>query len=245
MRMRAVFITGTDTGVGKTMVAGLLARYLRAQGHQAVTQKWVQTGTCDFPSDLPTHLDLMDVKREAFQAYEADMNPYALELAASPHLAAAHENIRIDTRKIVASFRRLSRRFDTVIVEGAGGILVPLNRKKLFVDLVESLALPVVVVAANKLGAINHTLLTLEALRRRSITVLGVVFNTLDRQQDEIVLRDNPKIVHAFARTPILGQLPWSTDFKRLYHDFEPVAKRIWLEYARTQRSESVDRKGP
>ena len=107
------------------------------------------------------------------------------------------------------------------------------------------MALPVVVVAANKLGAINHTLLTAEALQRRNIAVLGVVFNTLDRQQDETILRDNPKIVQAFARTAILGQLPWSTDPKRLYRDFEPIAKRILFEYARAQSSQSMDRKRP
>jgi len=243
--MNAVFVTGTDTGVGKTIVAGLLARCLCEQGRRAITQKWVQTGTRDYPCDIPTHLALMGAEPEAFQAYEADMTPYALELAASPHLAAAHENVRIDTRKIVASFRRLSQAFDTVVVEGAGGILVPLNEKTLFVDVVESLALPVVVVAANKLGAINHTLLTIEALQRRNITVLGVVFNTLDRQEDEIVRRDNPKIVRTFARIPILGQLPWSTDPAQLYRDFELIAKRILLEHARTQPDKSMDRKRP
>jgi len=243
--MKAVFITGTDTGVGKTMVAGLLARYLCEQGRRAVTQKWVQTGTRDFPADVATHLELMGLSRETFQEHAADMNPYALELAASPHLAAAHEQVRIDTRRIVASFRRLSKKFDTVIVEGAGGILVPLNKRKLFVDVVETLNLPVVVVAANKLGAINHTLLTLEALKRRNLVVLGVVFNSLDRQQDETILRDNPKIVQAFAGTLILGQLLWSQDPKRLYRNFKPIAKRILLEHARTQSDESVDRKRP
>jgi len=225
--MKAVFVTGTDTGVGKTLVAGLLARYLREQGYRAITQKWVQTGTRDFPSDIPTHLKLMGMKQEAIQEHEEDVTPYVFELAASPHLAAAHENTSIDTRKIIASFRRLSKEFDTVIVEGAGGILVPLNKKKLLIDVVETLALPVVVVAANKLGAINHTLLTVEALQTRNIEVLGIVFNTLDRRQDETVLQDNPKIVKTFARVPILGQLPWSTDSQRLYHDFKPIAKKI------------------
>lgn len=239
--MKAVFITGTDTGVGKTIVTGLLARYLCEQGRRAVTQKWVQTGTRDFPADIVTHLELMGLAAEAFQEHAADMSPYALELAASPHLAAAHEKARIDTRRIVASFRRLRKKFDTVIVEGAGGILVPLNKKRLFVDVVEDLGLPVVVVAANKLGAINHTLLTLEALKKRSIPVLGVVFNDLEPQQDETILRDNPRIVQAFARTPVLGQLPWSEDPKCLYRDFEPIAKRTLIEYARTPSDGRVD----
>jgi len=173
------------------------------------------------------------------------MNPYALGLAASPHLAAAREKARIDTRRIAASFQRLTKEFDTVVVEGAGGILVPLNQKKLIVDVVKELDLPVVVVAANKLGAINHTLLTLEALKRRHLTVLGVVFNSLDQQQDETILRDNPKIIQAIAGTPILGQLPWSNNPKRLYREFEPIAERILLEHARTQSDGSVDRKRP
>jgi dethiobiotin synthetase len=225
--MKAVFITGTDTGVGKTIVAGLLARYFVEQGYRAITQKWVQTGTRDFPSDIPTHLKLMGMKPEAIQEHEEDVTPYAFELAASPHLAAAHENASIDTRKIIASFRRLSKQFDTVVVEGAGGILVPLNKKKLFIDVVKTLALPVVIVAANKLGAINHTLLTVEALQARNIEVLGIVFNTLDRQQDETVMQDNPEIVKTFARVPILGQLPWSKDSKQLQRSFKPIARRI------------------
>jgi dethiobiotin synthetase len=232
--MKSVFVTGTDTGVGKTMFVGLLARYLREQGCRAITQKWVQTGTRDYPRDIPVHLELMGVERGAVERHEGDVNPYAFELAGSPHLAAACEGARIDVRKIVASFRRLEEAFDMVIVEGAGGVLVPLSRRKLLVDVVERLGLPVVVVAANKLGAINHTLLTVEALRARGIEVLGIVFNTLDRREDEVVVRDNPEIVKAFARVPILGQLAWSKDFGRLYRRFKPIAKRVVGELSRT-----------
>lgn len=232
--MRSVFVTGTDTGVGKTIVVGLLARYLRRQGPRAITQKWVQTGTRDYPCDLPTHLELMGAGAETIRGYEHDVNPYAFALAASPHLAAAHENARIDTQEIVAGFRRLEAAFDLVIVEGAGGILVPLNEKELFVDVAVDLDIPVLVVAANKLGAINHTLLTIEALKARSVEILGVVFNTVDQDQDEAVMEDNPEIVAAFARIPILGRLPWSQDTERLYRDFEPIGKSIAAKLART-----------
>ena len=239
--MKSVFVTGTDTGVGKTVVAGLLARYLREQGCRAITQKWVQTGTRDCPRDIPVHLELMGVERGAIERYERDVNPYAFELAGSPHLAAACEGARIDARKIVSSFRRLEEEFDAVIVEGAGGVLVPLSRRKLLVDVVERLGLPVVVVAANKLGAINHTLLTVEALRARNVGVLGIVFNTLDRQQDEVVVQDNPDIVKAFARVPILGQLPWSKDAERLYRRFKPIARKVLAKLSRTQPNERMD----
>jgi len=232
--MKSVFVTGTDTGVGKTIVAGLLARYLREQGYRAITQKWVQTGTRDYPCDIPVHLELMGVERGTAGQHEQDMNPYAFELAGSPHLAASCEGARIDVRKIVASFRRLEEAFDAVIVEGAGGVLVPLSRRKLLVDVVERLGLPVVVVAANKLGAINHTLLTVEALRVRDIKVLGIVFNTLDEKEDETVLQDNPEIVKAFARVPILGQLAWSKDTEQLQRDFRPIAKKVLAGLSRT-----------
>ena len=232
--MTAIFVTGTDTGVGKTLVAGLLARYLREQGCRAITQKWVQTGIRDDPFDIATHVELMGVEDDAIQSYAEDMTPYTFQLPASPHLAAARENTRIDPHKIIASFRRLSDIFDAVIVEGAGGLMVPLNDETLLVDVVAALAMPVVVVAANKLGAINHTLLTAEALRTRNIDVQGIVFNTLDPNQDEAVLRDNPDIVKAFAGVPILGQLPWSKDSESLRHDFKPIAKKIWAQLSRT-----------
>ena len=225
--MRAVFVTGTDTGVGKTLVVGLLTRYLREQGYRAITQKWVQTGIREDPSDIATHLHLMGVEPETVQACEGAMNPYVFDLPASPHLAAAHERTRIDPGKIIAAFRTLGDAFDTVIVEGAGGIMVPLNDETLLIDVVGTLDLPVVVVAANKLGAINHTLLTVDALRRRNIEVLGIVFNTLDGDQDEAVLQDNPQIVQAFAGVPVLGSLPWTGDSEALYGRFQPIAKRI------------------
>ena len=232
--MRSLFVTGTDTDVGKTVVVGLLARYLRSQGHRAITQKWVQTGTHDYPCDLPTHLELMGADVETIRGYERDVNPYAFALAASPHLAAARENTRIDTQRIVASFRRLEAAFDTVIVEGAGGILVPLNEKELFIDVAADLDLPVLVVAANKLGAINHTLLTVEALQARNVEILGIVFNAIDRDQDETVIQDNPEIVAAFARVPILSRLPWSQDVEWLYASFEPIGENITTRLART-----------
>ncbi len=232
--MRSVFVTGTDTGVGKTVVTGLFARYLRLQRLQAVTQKWVQTGTRDYPCDLPLHLELMGADAQMIRGYEHDVNPYTFAQAASPHLAAAHENTRIDTQKIVTSFRRLEAAFDSVIVEGAGGVLVPLNEKELFIDVAADLDLPILVVAANKLGAINHTLLTIEALKTRDIDILGIVFNTVDPDQNEAVMKDNPEIVAAFARVPVLGRLPWSNETERLYRSFEPIAENVTARLTRT-----------
>jgi len=231
--MKAVFVTGTDTGVGKTLVVGLLARYLREQGHRTITQKWVQTGLCEDPSDVATHLALMGVGSEAIRGHEDDVNPYTFDFPASPHLAAAREGVRIDPANIIASFEKLSQTFDAVLVEGAGGIMVPLNEETLLIDVVETLKLPVLIVAGNKLGAINHTLLTVDALQKRDIDVPGIVFNTLDPRADEAILRDNPGIVQTFARLPILGSLPWTEDSEALYGQFRAMAQELWTRLTR------------
>jgi len=195
--MRAIFVTGTDTGVGKTYVCGLLLKYLKNKGIKAVTQKWIQTGCksvnesdlgkCDFDSNLRL--------------------PYIFKMPASPHLAANLEKRRISKKIIINSFKALQKKYDFVIVEGAGGALVPVNGKECIIDITAQLNLPVLLVAQNKLGAINHTLLTIEALRKRKIKILGVVFNNA-RDQDKKILADNPKIVAKLGKVKILAILP-------------------------------------
>jgi len=224
--MRAVFVTGTDTGVGKTLVTGLLARYLCRKGFSAVTQKWVQTGCRGFSSDVNFHLKLMDKGRRQMGDYLKLMAPYTFSRAYSPHLAAKIEHKIIDSKKIINSFRLLSKGFDFVIVEGAGGALVPLNSKILLIDIARCLKIPFLVVAQNKLGAINHTLLTVEALKKRDIKILGVIFNNL-KDEDKIVLKDNPIIIKKLCQETILGNLNWEPSLERLYADFIPIASKI------------------
>ena len=150
--MKSVFITGTDTGVGKSVVCGALAGYLLNNGYSAVTQKWVQTGLYDCCADISVHLKLMGKKQKDMSEHLPYMNRYAYGLPASPHLAAGIEKKKINPVKIKSDFRRLSKRFDFVIVEGIGGLLVPYNRKNLLVDIVKELKLPVIIVAENKLS---------------------------------------------------------------------------------------------
>ena len=117
--------------------------------------------------------------------------------------------------------------FDFVIVEGAGGVLVPFNRKKLIIDIAKDLNLPVVVVAANKLGAINHTLLTIEALKIRSLKIIGIIFNNQSNKGNDIVLEDNPKIVRQLSGQRILGTLPWTKNKDILIKKFNIIGKNI------------------
>lgn len=225
--MKGIFVTGTDTGVGKTIVTGLLARHLAESGYNVITQKWVQTGCLDFIStDVGLHLKIMGRGTEAIKNYLDYALPYMFRTSSSPHLASSIENRRIDPDKIIRSYRILSRKFDFVIVEGTGGVLVPLNKKNLLIDIVKKLDLSVVIVAQNKLGAINHTLLTIEALRRRRIKILGIVFNNSDKE-NKIVLKDNPLIVRALSKEKIFGVLARRNKFKELYRAFLPIGERM------------------
>ncbi|HLD83034.1 MAG TPA: dethiobiotin synthase [Candidatus Omnitrophota bacterium] len=212
--MNALFITGTDTGVGKTVVTGILARLLQDKGYKVITQKWIQTGCRGFSSDIREHLKIMSKSESEIRDYLDLVFPYTFKLAASPHLASKLEKKRIKAQKIIRSFKALAKRFDFVIVEGIGGALVPYDEKHLVIDIAKKLKLPVLVVAQNKLGAINHTLLTIEALKKRRMKILGILFNDA-KGTSSMVLKDNPKIIKSLTKEKILGVLPWMSGLKK------------------------------
>ena len=226
---QGILITGTDTDVGKTVVTGLLGQFLLAQGRSVITQKWIQSGCTGFPEDIDTHLQWMGQTRETIAAHQVSVCPYCFDLPASAHLAAEAENQVIDPAVITRAYLDLEGRFDCVLVEGMGGALVPYSRKALLLNLVDELNLPVLIVAKNKLGAINHTLLTIEALQTRGMTILGVVFNGPEHAPDRIT-DDNPKIIQDLTDVSILGTLPWTQDKSLLTRAFAPVGQAL-LEY--------------
>lgn len=222
--MKAIFITGTDTGVGKTVVTGLLAGYFLKKGYRVVTQKWAQTGN---GKDIRIHIKIMRGKQGDYTTLGSLMSPYVLQHASSPHLAARLEGKRIDLSRVEKSFIVLSKMFDIVIVEGTGGVFVPLGEQTLLIDFVKRLRLPVLVVAGNKLGCVNHTLLTIEAMKSRRIKILGIVFNNMAKNEDTVILRDNPRIVKKFIKDDILGVLPFDRKVPNLYRYFMPIGEKI------------------
>ena len=229
--MKGVFVTGTGTCIGKTVVCGLLAGFLRAQGMRVTTQKWVETGVTDGPSDIDVHRRLMGGPDSTAEPPPADRCPYRFSLPASPHLAAAREKRRVDPAVIEAAYRRLAETHDAVLVEGAGGFLVPLSEELLTGDLVARVGLPVLVVVGNRLGCVNDVLLTVEAVRRRGVPLLGLVFNRLPGEGDGTaadVLSDNPRIVVEITRAPVLGEVPLLPDPARGAEAFAPVG-RVFL----------------
>jgi len=213
--MKGIFVTGTDTGVGKTVVCGLLAAFLRGRGLRAVTQKWVQTGAGDAPADLAEHRRLMGRTGTPPAEELADRCPYRFAFPASPHLAAAREGKRIEAQVIEAAYRRLAASHDIVLVEGTGGFLVPLSEELGAAELVARLGLSVLVVAGNRLGCINHALLTVEAVRSRAVPLVGMIFNrapSAGPSASEEILADNVRIVGRLSGVPILGEVPFLAD---------------------------------
>ncbi|MFH1996460.1 MAG: dethiobiotin synthase [Candidatus Omnitrophota bacterium] len=229
---QSLFITGTDTGVGKTVITGLLGRYLTERGLRAVTQKWIQTGSgaC---GDIDVHRRLMKKKKGGGSDPAGPLVPYSFRYPASPHLAARLEKRNIRPQTIKKRFRELLDDHDVVVVEGVGGALVPYAADRLVIDIAKELKMPVLIVAANRLGAINHTLLTIEAVRARGMRILGVVFNETSRSRDAVIREDNPAIVRSVSRAKILGALRWSTDAETLYRAFRPIGSRIAAQLTR------------
>jgi dethiobiotin synthetase len=226
--MRGIYVTGTDTGVGKTVVCGLLAAFLQSNGVRAATQKWVETGCDGEPSDLSVHRRLMGVAPDT--STPPDRCPYRFPLPASPHLAAARAGRTIEAPVIEAAYGRLAASYDIVLVEGTGGFLVPLSEELLAADLAAGLGLCALVVVRNRLGCINHAALTAEAIRLRGIPLLGLVFNRPseeDRETPAEVLEDNPRVVGRITGVPVMGELPHLDDLAEGREAFAPVGRAI------------------
>jgi dethiobiotin synthetase len=237
---QAIFVGATDTGVGKTLISGLLVAYLRGRGIKAGYQKWVATGcAADEPEDLLTVAQLLEAmnsarpvgpEAEAVPAWRAELDlavPYRFRLPASPHLAAAEEGREIDPALLKARFAEALAAHEVLVVEGVGGLLVPLTRQLLLLDLVAELKLPTLLVARSGLGTINHTLLSLEALRRREIPLLGVVCSDEEPEPPKLIASDNLATIAALGRTRVFGRLPRCRQSIAAHAAFAPIGAGI------------------
>jgi dethiobiotin synthetase len=236
--MTGLFVTGTDTGVGKSVVCGHLSGYLQREGWKVATQKWVETGASGRSEDLRTHDLLSSGSAGGLDAGQTLRCPYCLSFSSSPHLAAAREGVAIDPDRIERAYRSLCDEFDLVIVEGAGGLLVPLSETLLLADLVKRLCLPALVVVHNRLGCINHALLTLEALKNRGIAVVGIVFNRLAAGETEEIAENNPLIIASISGAPVLGELPFLADVAGGSRAFEHVGRAFVSRWRRMYGNE-------
>lgn len=176
MNKQAILISGIDTDVGKTVATAAYARELAARGVRVITQKMVQTGCTGTAADILIHRRLQGIPLT-----EHDRNgttaPYVFPYPCSPHMAAALENTVIDPAKIRQATERLLQHYDTVLLEGAGGLMVPLTPELTILDYAAGHRLPLILVTNGKLGSINHTLLSLEAAANRNLRLLRIIYN--------------------------------------------------------------------
>ena len=186
--MTTLFISGIDTDVGKTVACGALANTLLGKGSKVFTQKWVETGVVE--SNKMVSADLSEHQRIAnMQFNTADYSlhaPYLFKFPASPHLSASLESCEIDSDLLAKQTRKLESQCQHLLIEGAGGLCVPLNDKILIIDLVEQLKLPIVLVTSGKLGSINHTILSLDYCRQRDLDIRGIIYNHFPDNSKEI-----------------------------------------------------------
>jgi dethiobiotin synthetase len=202
----AWFVTGTDTGVGKTVVSCALLHALRARGLRAVGMKPVASG-CERTREGLLNEDVEALLRAGDPAAtREDISIYRFEPPIAPHLAAAQAGVSIDIAAIVRRHQALASRFDAVVVEGAGGWLVPLDPVRSFADLAQALGLPVVLVVGMRLGCINHALLSAESILRRDLPLAGWVANGID--PDMACLQENVDTLRARIEAPLLGVIP-------------------------------------
>jgi dethiobiotin synthetase len=202
-REQACFLTGTDTGVGKTLAACALLHAANRLGLRTIAMKPIVAGANEDESDVDRLIAACTVA-----APRHLVNPYCLAEPIAPHIAAADEQRSVDIDTIRTAFARLAQSADFIVVEGVGGFRVPLGDDVDTADLAQALDLPVVLVVGLRLGCLNHALLTAEAIRARGLGLAGWIANRIDPQMPR--WQDNLAALEARLDAPLLGLLPWS-----------------------------------
>lgn len=208
-----VFITGTDTGVGKTFIACGLAALLRDCGYRVGVMKPAETGCAERDGELfaedAVRLQAASGCREPIEK----ISPYRLRDALAPSVAAERAGLKIDIDQLMTTYHEIESTHDVTLVEGAGGLMVPLLPSFTYADLVRVLKLPLIVVAANKLGVINHLLLTLEHASCKGLRVLGYVLNQIE-QQPSLAGETNREVLSTLTSVPCLGEISYRVGSK-------------------------------
>lgn len=206
----ALFITGTDTDVGKTHVACQFIQQYIAQGLKVIGMKPVAAG-CELVDGIWVNEDVQKLTVASnVEAPPELVNPYCFNEYIAPHLAAEKAGVEIQIAKIKQAYEQLAAMADIVIVEGAGGFLVPLNGQESLADLAIALDIPVVLVVGMKLGCINHSLLTTEAIKARGLVLHAWVANHVSPEMK--VLRENVQTITEQLRLPPLFESEWASD---------------------------------
>jgi dethiobiotin synthetase len=204
---KGIFITGTDTGVGKTVASAAIASLLKQRGINVGVMKPVTSGCREINGRLVSEDAEMLAWSAGISEVTQDIAPYLLHKPLAPSEAASSDGVRINFTTIRDAYARLEKQYDFIIVEGAGGLMVPLAGGLLVADLITALNLPALVVTRPNLGTINHTLLTTFAAKQMGINVAGIIINNYPSEPDEVESYA-PHLLGSLASAPILGVFP-------------------------------------
>ncbi len=204
MKDNVFFVSGIDTNVGKSYATGYIAAQWNREGIRTITQKLIQTGNEGVSEDieLPRRImgcGLLEEDRSGLTMPEIFTYP------CSPHLASEIDGRDIDFHKIRTATETLSENYDAVLLEGAGGLMVPLTRDMLTIDYVSEMNYPLILVTSGRLGSINHTLLSLEAVKSRGISLKMLVFNGYPKEKDSVISDDTEKYIKNYLLNEFSG----------------------------------------
>jgi dethiobiotin synthetase len=208
--MRGLFITGTGTGVGKTAIAAGLARALRRQNINVGVMKPFATANRAFSKKYRSHDTALLAKAAGVKDLDSELNPFFYSIAASPLVASRlQRKPPTSIEKALHALQCLAKKHDFMIVEGIGGILVPLTENESIADFAQRAGLPALIVSTPMLGSLNHTLLTVMACKKFGITVRGIIVNKMPKKPN-IVEQKVPKVMERLTGVPVLNTLPFS-----------------------------------
>lgn len=231
MSAKGFFITGTDTGVGKTVVTACLASLFRKHNVDAGVMKPIETGV-DSGGAISDAEFLL--RASGNQDALSEVSPCRFKAAASPYQAGKLEGRFADIGEITGAFHQLAQRHDLILVEGIGGLLTPLTQNYQVIDLVAELGLPLIVVSRLALGTINHSLLTINAAKNRGIKIAGIIFNHPDKTTVNAIEKTNPAIVRELSGSRLLGELPFIEDVSNFTPELSgEIGKSIDFDFLR------------
>jgi dethiobiotin synthetase len=230
LRAHSVFVTGTDTGVGKTVVSVALMRLLQGAGLKVAGMKPVATGACWLDGRLVNEDALLLQANASIRVDYNQVNPFVFELPVAPHIAARKAGVEIDFRRIRQVYEELVKVFDYVVVEGVGGWEVPLNGQQRVADLVRVLDLPVLLVAGLRLGCLNHALLTRRAIEHAGTRCLGWIANCVE--PDFLMSAENIQTLENSLDWPLLATVPFNSKKEFVAKEIFPTAVKDKILHA-------------
>ena len=233
--LHGCFITGTDTGIGKTVVTAALGLCLKRHGLRVAVMKPIETG-CTDESALGSDAERLRTVMDSTTSL-ARISPYRFPAPLAPWAAARRVGVTIEIDRIAESCQDLAHECDSILVEGVGGLMVPLSEKTTVRDLIVSLGLPTLIVGRAALGGVNHTLLTIEGLRQRAIPIVGIVLNQLVAEPNHEQTQSTVDLIRERSEVPVFGplcyqsecRLDWMTGVRQIASDPAIQALAEWF----------------